>query len=291
MVSSATADDIPESTPVKKQALMSSLSPLPPVHALDAATTTSNDLVNELKVAGGVIIRNMFTQDELDQMEKDLRPHLDRDIPWKGDFFPPETRRAFGLVGNKNEESTSIPQLNNTVCFSIGPGAKDQPLHRDDAIHHNDRPAVAEHHLGRDTGIGFFVAGKKATRQNGATRFIPGSHLWDYTEGPPREDQAFYAEMKPGDAFMVLSGCFHGGSANKTADEERLLYSCFFTRGWMRQEENQYLSYDIEVVKKLSPDLQQRVGYGLSKPFLGWVELSTPMRILHPDMEKYGDLW
>jgi len=85
--------------------------------------------------------------------------------------------------------------------------------------------------MGRDAGIGFFVAGKKTTKQNGATRFIPGSHLWDYAEGPPREDQTFYAELEPGDGLMVLSGCFHGGSANKTENEERLVYSTFSTRG------------------------------------------------------------
>lgn len=101
---------------------------------------------------------------------------------------------------------------------------------------------MATHPIGRDAGIGLFVAGKKTTRHNGATRFIPGSHLWDYSEGPPRDDQTFYAELEPGDAFLVLSGCYHAGSANKTQNEERLVFSCFFTRGWMRQEENQVCS-------------------------------------------------
>lgn len=152
-------------------------------------------------------------------------------------FWPRLT--AVCQVGEVNEHSISLPQLNNTITFSIGPGARDQALHRDDAIHHRYYPAVASHEIGRDAGLGMFVAGKKTTRQNGATRFIPGSHLWDYSEGPPREDQTFYAELEPGDAFMVLSGCYHAGSANKTENEERLVFSCFFTRGWMRQEENQ----------------------------------------------------
>jgi hypothetical protein len=34
-------------------------------------------------------------------------------------------------------ESLSKPHLNNTIVFSIGPGAKKQELHRDDVIHHN----------------------------------------------------------------------------------------------------------------------------------------------------------
>jgi ectoine hydroxylase-related dioxygenase (phytanoyl-CoA dioxygenase family) len=183
--------------------------------------------------------------------------------------------------------SISGPQLNNTIVFSIGPGARDQALHRDDAIHHINHPAVAEHELGRDAGIGLFVAGKRTTMENGATRFIPGSHLWDYSEGPPREDQTFYAELQPGDGFIMLSGCFHGGSANKTENEERLVYSTFSTRGWMRQEENQYLANDIEKVRELPEWLQARVGYGLSRPFLGWVDLKNPMQILHPVSKQF----
>lgn len=247
MAPSATLNDVPASfddTP------KSSKSPLPPVLEFDAAKCTSEQLVDALKLSGGVIIRNMLPLDEVKAIEADVRPYLDKDIPWNGDFFPPETRRAFGLisksktfalrivgnpmwlevvdalltseikynwvrfvktitgytnlclqVGEKNEATSSKPQLNNTIVFSIGPGARDQALHRDDQIHHNYQPAVAKHHLGRDAGIGFFVAGKKTTKENGATRFIPGSHLWDYSEGPPKDEQCAYAELNPGDAF------------------------------------------------------------------------------------------
>lgn len=117
----------------------------------------------------------------------------------------------------------------------------------------------------------------------GATRFIPGSHLWDYREGPPKEEQTVYAELNPGDAFMMLSGCFHGGSANTTKDEDRVLLSTFNTRGWLRQEENQYLANNIESIRGLPPALQERMGYGVSRPFLGWVDLQSPMMMLHPE--------
>lgn len=49
----------------------------------------------------------------------------------------------------------------------------------------------------------------------------------------------------------------------------------------MRQEENQYLSNDIEKIRELPGWLQERVGYGLSRPFLGWIDLKNPMLILH----------
>lgn len=241
------------------------------MHEFDPKTAKPEDVVKALIQDGGAFIRGLLQPETLDQIEKDVRSFIEADKPWTGDFFPPETRRVCGLggksrvfmenvvgaalyqdvckalltsthrshYGQKLEESVSHPQLNNTIVFSIGPGARNQELHRDDMIHHNTLPAITvdQYKPGRDTGIGFFVAGKKTTEKNGATRFIPGSHLWA-TETAPSEDQAVYAELNPGDAFIMLSSCYHGGSANKTENEERLVYSCFMTKGYLRQVSN-----------------------------------------------------
>ncbi|KAF1960674.1 phytanoyl-CoA dioxygenase family protein [Byssothecium circinans] len=304
-------------------------SPLPEVADINALGYTSEDTLAEdaiasLRTSGGCIIRNLVAREELDKIERDVRPHLDAAQPWEGDFWPPQTRKVMGLMGKSNafalsivgnpvwqrvgkyfltsvlennwvgfkqENSVSEPQLNNTVVFSIGPGAAAQVLHRDDPIHHTYGPATKEHYLGRDNGIGFFVAGKRSTKANGATRFVPGSHLWDYSLPPPTEDFTLYAELEPGDGFMVLSGCYHGGSANTTADEERLLYSTFTTRGYLRQEENQYLSNDPKVIKELPIGLQKFAGYELSRPFMGWVDMESPWNWLHPEDKVTGELW
>ena len=246
--------------------------PAPQLQEFSASADPANvdAAVKALIRDGGLFVRNLVPLETLQQIEQDTRPYINADKPWKGDFFPPETRRVCGLAGKspafmnsivtaplyqavcerilssthhsyfgaKIETSVSKPQLNNTIIFSIGPGARHQVLHRDDSIHHNTLPHITadEYTIGRDTGIGFFVGGKKTTRRNGATRFIPGSHLWEtLTPRPPSEDDAVYAELEPGDAFMMLSSCFHGGSANNTVDEERLVYSCFMTKGFLRQ--------------------------------------------------------
>lgn len=73
----------------------------------------------------------------------------------------------------------SKPQLNNTIIFSIAPGAQDQELHRDVIIYHNrvQQRTAAKYKISEDTGLRYFVAGKKTTKENRATRFIPGLHL------------------------------------------------------------------------------------------------------------------
>lgn len=111
--------------------------------------------------------------------------------------------------GHKKTYATSLPQIMNTVCFSIGPGATAQPLHRDDWCYHvvARKVEVYPEDLQRDVGVGFFVAGKKATRENGCTRFIPGSHLWEH-EREPEDELCAFAELEKGWYFFYLSFFF-----------------------------------------------------------------------------------
>ena len=272
-----------------------------------AADANVNDVVDGLKRIGGVVVREIVSQEAIRQMEHDIRPYLEADEPWSAgdDFFPPTTRRAFGLIGksrafateiignklyqdvceqflttksypfygNRNNVNVSPPQVNNTIAFSVRPGNSfSQPLHRDDDIHYASRIRVDKYPEPpnvREYGIGFFVAGTKSTQANGATRFIPGSHLED-TVQPPDEAFAHYAELNPGDGFIMLSSCYHGGSTNTTKDEERLLFSCFMTRGWLRQEENQYLCVPLEVAKSLPVEIQKLMGYATSEVCQDW---------------------
>lgn len=298
--------------------------PVPEVRVFDAASANVDDVVAAIVEAGGCVIRGAVAANVLAEIEKDTRHHIQSDTEWTGEFFPKETKRVMGLIGKSplytktivenplgravadrllsstfscwigSEWKTFVgkPQLNNTVIFSIGPGARDQDLHRDDMIHHNvvRRRTAAEYKIGDDTGLGYFIAGKKTTRANGATRFIPGSHLWAH-DTPPDESLSFYAELEPGDAFIFLSSCFHGGSANTTENEERLMYSCFFTRSYLRQEENQYLVAPFEKVSSMySDETLELIGYNLSPPFLGWVDVSHPLEYLR-GQKKHGDIY
>lgn len=293
--------------------------PVPEVPVFDATTAKVDDIIQGMIKAGGIIIRNIISSEILTQVEQDTREHILADGEWVGDFFPKETRRVCGLagkskaftngivgnelfqevanrlisskmgcwIGKKWEEHQSPAQLNNTIIFSINPGARAQDLHRDDMIHHNTPKSMnaEDYKIGQDTGIGFFVAAKKSTRENGATRFIPGSHLWAH-ETPPEESLTVHAELAPGDGFIFFSSCYHGGSANTTTDEERLLYSFFMTKGYLRQEENQYLASKWEDVEKMYDDaMLQKIGYTLSAPFLGWVDLKHPLDALRGSSE------
>jgi ectoine hydroxylase-related dioxygenase (phytanoyl-CoA dioxygenase family) len=240
----------------------------PRVGTLSAQSATADDVVQALIRDGGVVVRNYVSSETLSKLKAELSPYLAHDEGYEGAFFPRQTRRVLGVAGksptyceeliahplwkevteilltttssnwNGDElfESVSKPQINATAPAAIGPGARAQPLHRDDMIHHPRLPEITaeQYEIGRDTGVGVFVAGVRTTKENGATRFQPGSHLQN-TMRRPDEGAAVQVELEAGDAFIMLASCYHGGSANTTKDVDRWMYALFMTKGYLRQ--------------------------------------------------------
>ncbi|TDZ72000.1 Dioxygenase swnH1 [Colletotrichum trifolii] len=199
----------------------------------------------------------------------------------------------------------------------IGPGGKAQPLHRDDYISHNYHEAIDkwddERDKNRETAVGLFVAGSRITKENGGTQFIPRSHLWYFSlpspdedawkdtygfqpgtkglsgsdrEQPPSVDECIFADMDKGDAFIMLASAFHAGGHNTTKDEKRLMFATFSIRGYLRQEENQFLAVPHEKAKTYDERIQRFMGYELSEPACGWVEEMDPIFVLRPELNK-----
>ena len=52
-----------------------------------------------------------------------------------------------------------------------------------------------------------------------------------------------------------------------------------------KQEENQYLANSLESVKQYNPEMQKMIGYSVSNPFLGWVNLEDPRRLIMDEEE------
>jgi len=129
------------------------------------------------------------------------------------------------------------------------------------------------------------VAGTRITKANGATRVIPGSHLWDYTL-PPQEEQTVHVELQPGDAFMTLGGLYHAASANTTVDEDRVLLVALALRAHLRQEENAYLTYAKETIAALPLAMQRFFGFSISQSFLGYVDLKDPLHLYSSEVSS-----
>lgn len=105
---------------------------------------------------------------------------------------------------------------------------------QDDSIYHNVHTPIETwtepRDLARDSSLSMFVAGTESTAENGATRLIPGSHLWGHGE-EPEDIGAVHAELEPSDALFMLSSVYHGGSANTGSNKTRIVFASSIIRG------------------------------------------------------------
>jgi ectoine hydroxylase-related dioxygenase (phytanoyl-CoA dioxygenase family) len=115
--------------------------------------------------------------------------------------------------------------------------------------------------------------------ENGATRVIPGSHLFDDKLEFTLKDTV-PAEMEAGSVFLYTGSVYHGGGANQS-DAVRFGLNVTYARSWLRQEENQYLSVPQSIAKELPKPLLKLMGYSRGAYALGYVDdLRDPIEVL-----------
>jgi len=75
---------------------------------------------------------------------------------------------------------------------------------------------------------------------------------------------------------LVYTGSvIHGGGAN-VSNADRMGINITYALGWLRQEENQYLSCPPEIAKDLDPRLQALIGYTMGSYALGYYTPPLP---------------
>jgi len=176
------------------------------------------------------------------------------------------------MSGSKRVLIKPSLQLSVTQAIEILPGQEAQDLHRDDGMYHTIHP-------GQESLVQVLFAGTDFTVENGATMAIPGSHKWDM-DRIPQTKEAIPVEMSRGSGLLYVGSLYHGGGANTSKDENRLAIAISLTQGYHRQEENQYLVVPRETVRKYPKHIQNLLGYAISTPYCGWVEMNEPSVVL-----------
>jgi ectoine hydroxylase-related dioxygenase (phytanoyl-CoA dioxygenase family) len=178
-------------------------------------------------------------------------------------------------------------QLNIGHLLQRGPGAGDQWLHRDEVVW-SDVPRPHP-----ELQLASVIAFVDFTADNGATRVVPGSHLWPDRDLSPREQAASavdpalveYAEMAAGSAVVYSGGTIHGGGANTTTAPRRGAHLSYCL-GWLRTEENNYLAVPPAVAATLPRQAQEVIGYAIHNSmgrgggYLGMHRLQDPVELL-----------
>ena len=115
------------------------------------------------------------------------------------------------------------------------------------------------------------------TAENGATRVVPGSHLWP-ARRKPQEHEVVAAEMKAGSAIYYVGKTLHGGGPNSTDQMRRALF-LGFSLGWLRTKENFFISTPIDAVREMPKRVQQLLGYE-THGGIGVVDVGCPSALL-----------
>jgi hypothetical protein len=249
------------------------------------ASSGRDAILAALRSDGAVIIKHLFTPDQVRRLNDQVQPALDKlrvgskhTEEWVKEFFGDNTKRLNGVVGLSSAfrhdflDNELIHQLceaiylddaggywmNSAQVIDIGPGSKAQPLHRDQW----QFPIFT--HCGPDApeaSVNFVVALTDFTDENGATRVIPGSHKWDDLSQNGSPEDTIPAEMQVGDACFITGKVVHGGGANRTEDFTRRGITLVFQCSYLTPEEAYPFLVDKEVVRTMSPRAQRMVGF------------------------------
>ena len=280
--------------------------PKPKIEMVDPSTSTDS-LEELLNRDGCVIIREMFSHAAIDAMMAELEPHLKRKGTGNDDFVGRYTKRLQALLAKSPKVGDFLaddrllaiidrflgPYCDNFTLSSnsltvIGPDETPQPLHRDDLLFPFEHPTTRSCHVTAFWALSDFTA------ENGATRMVPGSHRWD-DERKPTEAETAQAVMPKGSVCVFLGATYHGGGTNRTADEWRHGMFAGYIFGWLRQEQNFYLTVPPEIARTLPEKVARLIGYSVHRPFLGFVhDLQDPYALLEGYQEGAdggGDLF
>ena len=254
---------------------------------VSAVTSTGEEIAAKLAEDGYVIVTGMMSDDDVATARADLDRVLTTTKTGRNPFEGFSTQRVYALFAKTRtfDQAATHPllldvldrvlghyQLSAPVGIRIGPGEKAQILHCDDSIY----PLAKPHPT---VVVNTMWPLDPFTEENGATRFVPGSHLWEPGRHPTDADPVATAAMMPGSAMFYLGSLWHGGGANQTA-RPRLGVILEYASAWLRQQENHCLAVPHEVVAHLPQRLQELLGYNIYPPFVGYVDGHHPRKVL-----------
>lgn len=274
-----------------------------PIEHLRAADPVKH-ITEVLQRDGCAVIDRLVEPAALDAVRGEMQPALDAAPMGVDEFTGGHTRRVGALISRSAashalienpsvlgavegilEGATSF-HLHLTQIIAIGPGESSQSIHRDQWAF-DFFPFPTGYHVQCNT----LWAMTDFTEENGATRVIPGSHLYEdklqFTESDTEP-----AEMEAGSALLYTGGLYHGGGTNRS-DSVRYGLNITYARSWLRQEENQYLSVPQDLARGLPKPLLRLMGYARGAYALGYIDdLRDPLEALGmaEDAEGFGAL-
>jgi ectoine hydroxylase-related dioxygenase (phytanoyl-CoA dioxygenase family) len=263
-----------------------------------ANTVAGEQVAEAMSRNGAVIIDNLLSNAQVDEVLAELRPWIDKTKPGTDSFNGRNTRRTGALIARSQicrklvmhplalgtadkflAHATSY-QLHLTQVISVGPGEPAQRIHRDQWAFD-----LFSFPKGFEVQCNTIWAMTDFTDENGATRIIPGSHRSD-DKLQFSESDTVPAAMSKGSVLFYGGSVYHGAGANRSGDT-RIGLQFIYNLSWLRQEENQYLACPLEIARTLPVELLRLMGYQRGAFSLGYVgDLMDPLQVVRPEIEN-----
>ena len=245
------------------------------------ADADSDDVLTTLREDGACVLVDVMSDELRSRVNSELQPFIAATPTGRDDFTGRLTGRPGALVARSTaardlvmhpvttnlaqkflEPYTDKIQLHLTQIINIQPGQGAQPRHRDRLAWGGYLPAEIEPQFNTIWALTDF------TEENGATRVVPGSVGWP-DDRRAADDETTQAVMTAGSVLLYSGSVIHGGGKN-FSDADRTGVNITYCLGWLRTEENQYLSCPPEIAKSLDHDLQEMLGYTMGSYALGY---------------------
>ncbi len=236
------------------------------------------EIAETLGEVGCVVVTDVMDAPLRDAIRQELAPHMaqarivEDDDP--EEFYPGHTRRISALVARSPSITDNLVahplsrhvydahlsgnsehgcQLHVSAALEVGPGAREQVLHREEDpfdIFPLPRPNII---------VASMWAVSDFRADNGATLLVPGSHKWP-ADRKAQPDEIVRGEMPAGSVLFWMGGLLHGAGENSSSDW-RYGVILTYSLGWVRQEENQYMDIPRARIAELSPEVRDLVGF------------------------------
>jgi ectoine hydroxylase-related dioxygenase (phytanoyl-CoA dioxygenase family) len=244
--------------------------------------------VSDVKRQGYGIIEGFLSPERLESIREEMAPVFDmtteRDAASGGRYQGMQTVHVHNIFAKTRAvDGIAIDPvllmaiegvLGAQFQMSVGtamcpdPGVDSQGLHQDDGHYPLPRP--------RPPFIAnTLIALDDFTEANGATRIVPGSHLWTKPLNP--DEDVICAEMPAGSLLVFDGALWHAGGGNSTENQRRRSINLNFNLSWLRQQENQYIGIPRDTWLGMPERLQRLLGFQKVNFLYGSVDYTDPL--------------
>lgn len=243
---------------------------------LPKPTESVTQVKEDMEKWGYGLVANALTPHEVSRLRKRLMDQANGEADAGIGFFDggeKKPNQRVWCLPNKGREFLDLLEHNKTIDDYVPDFCGDDAIlfsytaniarYGNTPMHmHTDQITIQPPIRSVAVGMNLMYFLEDVTPENGGTLVMPGSHLGNWAPDDPYDPVDTVAAAGPAGTCMVFeSRLWHATGSNTIPGSERPVLLVFFTRSWMRQQENFSLSLKDEVYDHVSDKVKGYLGF------------------------------